>query len=50
LLRLRRDLQHEISVHFQYRGKLSRQASKVRAMHAAEVLAGMSDTAIGEEE
>jgi L-lactate dehydrogenase complex protein LldE len=31
-------------------GKLSRRGSKVRAMHAAEVLAGMSDTAIGEEE
>ena len=31
-------------------GKLSRQGSKVRVMHAAEVLAGMGDTAIGEEE
>jgi L-lactate dehydrogenase complex protein LldE len=30
-------------------GKLSRNGSKVRVMHAAEVLAGMSDTAIGEE-
>jgi L-lactate dehydrogenase complex protein LldE len=31
-------------------GKLSRRGSKVRVMHAAEVLAGMGDTAIGEEE
>ncbi len=31
-------------------GKLNRRGSKVRAMHAAEMLAGMSDTAIGEEE
>jgi len=30
-------------------GKLSRNGSKVRVMHAAEVLAGMGDTAIGEE-
>lgn len=31
-------------------GKLSRNGSKVRVMHAAEVLAGMGDTAIGEED
>ena len=31
-------------------GKLNRRGSKMRAMHAAEVLAGMSDTALGEEE
>jgi L-lactate dehydrogenase complex protein LldE len=30
-------------------GKLSRQGSKMRVMHAAEVLAGMGGTAIGEE-
>jgi L-lactate dehydrogenase complex protein LldE len=30
-------------------GKLSRCGSKVRVMHAAEVLAGLGDTAIGEE-
>jgi len=31
-------------------GKLSRSGSKVRVMHAAEVLAGMGDSAIGEED
>ena len=31
-------------------GKLSREGSKVRVMHAAEVLAGMADRAIGEED
>ena len=31
-------------------GKLSREGSKVRVMHAAEVLAGMADRALGEED
>ena len=31
-------------------GKLARDGSKVRVLHAAEVLAGMADRALGEED